>query len=864
MKNLMKRVTSILLLGIFVLSSMPIIQVSASAKYTTALMSNILYKIGCVDNENGIDEEISIREFMQNAHRLQGFNDEVITESNDKIALMQAVRVLVDSLGYKIKVKDDYDYMLIAKQIGLLEGISSGQNDIIKKGTAHALLFNALSIKHFERSAFGSKEDYEEVDKTFLKNVFNIRKIDGVIESIQQNSSVISKDRVIVSTKEYGKVSLYYNKLDIYNSIGINATMFVKLQNTNIYDITESDLSGGSILGYARNHSDVVTVKKGDIVSYDPLNDKLNYKDSADNKYVISTLDNITVVYNGKVTTTNTTLNGSVAGSTNFVDNNNDGIYDYAVIWDYYDLFVDAAYPESKTYRSKYSLYGRLLEISTGKNFKFDADKFNYIIEKDGVRQEPKVIKKGDVLNLAVSEDKKFVKVIVTSTKVEGAVSEMSLVTKSATELNLTDSYIIIAEKKYKLSKDYYTAVKVNNIELPYKLMDTGKFYTNFEGKIAYSDMAVPADKYGYLLDASTSGGINDTVKIKLLDKESIWQIYELNSKITINSNSVKASKIASEGYTTLFLKNGTALTATPQLVQYTLTEDNKINTLRIAKTGYDFYNFSMDNDYTVNTRKYLSKGDQIGDAYLTTDTLVFNIDGPVTDEDSYSVANKDLFVDKDYSYSAKIYDRDKDSNTAVIVNFGPKAVVNQKTKLAVIKNISQGINAAGDTRTKVSFYQDKEEKSLFLSNEVEIKRIVTSPDSKVIELFPAKTAIPSTLPISDLVTGTVFQYSMKNSEEIGSILITANLNDSLSDFTIGDMETSDKFMAIYGSATDVRTVTIGVRNIMYKVDENVNVYLYDKATKKTFTIDLSSIEKDSKVLIKLTDCKVTDIIKIK
>lgn len=861
MKNLMKRVTSILLLGIFVLSSMPIIQVSASAKYQAALMSNILYKIGCVDNENGMDEEMSIREFMQNAHRLQGLNDEVITESNDRIALIQAVRVLVDSLGYKIKVKDDYDYMLIAKQIGLLEGISSSQNDIIKKGTAHALLFNSLSIKHFERSAFGSKEDYQEGDKTFLKNVFNIRKIDGVVESIQQNSSIISKDQVIVSTKEYGKVSLYYNTLDIYNSIGISATLFVKLQNTNIYDITEADLSGGSILGYARNHSDVVTVKKGDIVSYDATNKKLNYKDSADNKYVISTSDSITVVYNGKVTTTNTTLNGSVAGSTNFVDNNNDGIYDYAVIWDYYDLYVDAAYPESKTYRSKYSLYGRLLEISTGKNFKFDADKFDYIVEKDGVRQEPKVIKKGDVLNLAVSEDKKFVKVVITSNKVEGAVSEMSLVTKSATELNLTDSYIIIAEKKYKLSKDYYTAVKVNNIELPYKLMDTGKFYTNFEGKIAYSDMAVPADKYGYLLEASLSTGVSDTVKIKLLDKESNWQIYELNSKISINGTSVKASKIASDGYANLFSKNGSALTATPQLVQYTLTEDTKINTLRIAKTGYDFYNFSMDNDYTVNTRKYLSKGDQIGDAYLTTDTLVFNIDDSksLTDEDTYSVTNKDLFTDKT-SYRTLIYDKDKDSNTAVIVNYGAKAVVNQQTKLAVIKSVSQGVNAKGDTRTKVNFYQNKEEKSLFLSSDVEIKMLDKTDALKVITV--ATPIIPPS--ISDLVTGTVFQYSLKNSDEIGSIIITANLNDTLSDFTIGDMETSDKFMAVYGSATSVRTVTIGVRGIMYKVDENVNVYLYDKSTKKTFTIDLSSIENDSKVLVKLTNCKVTDIIKIK
>jgi len=275
-----------------------------------------------------------------------------------------------------------------------------------------------------------------------------------------------------------------------------------------------------------------------------------------------------------------------------------------------------------------------------------------------------------------------------------------------------------------------------------------------------------------------------------------------------------------------------------------------------------------MDNDYTVNTRKYLSKGDQIGDAYLTTDTLVFNIDDKkvLTDEDTYSVTNKDLFTDKD-SYRTLIYDKDKDSNTAVIVNYGPKAVVNQKTPLSIVKSISQGVTVDGESKTKVTFYENKEEKSFFISSNVTIKKLKSLNSSKVLVLYPADPPDPTDpepLPtISDLVKGTAFQYSMKNSEEIGSITLTANLNNLSTDFVIGDMETSDKYMVAYGKAS-ARTTTVGVSGIMYKVDEKVNVYLYDKSIQKTFDIELSSIENDSMILVKLTNCKVTDIIKIK
>ncbi len=219
---------------------------------------------------------------------------------------------------------------------------------------------------------------------------------------------------------------------------------------------------------------------------------------------------------------------------------------------------------------------------------------------------------------------------------------------------------------------------------------------------------------------------------------------------------------------------------------------------------------------------------------------MVFNIDTSkaLDDEKAYTVTNKSLFVDKKVT-PVIVYDKDKDFYAAAIVSFGPAAEVNKQSKLSIVKSISSAINSKGEQKTKITFYENKEEKSLLLSDDVNS---------------------------NDMKKGVAFQYSMKNSEEIGTVLITADLNAMPAYYIDGNMEVSDKYMVVYGKA-NVRTETIGVKTDVeskYKVDENTNVYQYDRSTQKTSIIELSSIENDSNVLVKVTSCKVTDIIKIK
>ena len=175
--------------------------------------------------------------------------------------------------------------------------------------------------------------------------------------------------------------------------------------------------------------------------------------------------------------------------------------------------------------------------------------------------------------------------------------------------------------------------------------------------------------------------------------------------------------------------------------MQYRVTSDDKIDRIKTPKIGHDADSFTLDHDYTTNTKRYLSKGDQIGDSYITSNTLVFNIDDskPLTSKDSYSVTNKDYFVDKT-SYRIYIYDKDKDFNSDAVVVYGPKSVVNQQTKLSVVKSLSVALNSKEETKTKVTFIQNNEEKSYLL------------PDSVNTE---------------NLQKGVVFQYSLKNSYEI-------------------------------------------------------------------------------------------------
>lgn len=839
----MKRLISILLIATFVLTAVSAIGVSAAPKYTTSFMTSLLYDIGCVDNVNGMDEQITLREFEQSANRLRGFDGESITDSNDNVALIQAVRVLVDNLGYKVKLKNytDYDYIVCANQIGLLRNMTKNQNEIITKSDAHILLFNALTIRHLERTSFGSSETYEESEKTFLKDVFNVRIVSGIVVGVHQSIGSSAKETVRILTSDYGTVGFTFGSLDIYNSLGMRVSAYVKLSSKNSGEITSDDLDGEAIFSYINDTNEIFTVKRSDLLSYDADANQIEYKDSNNRVFTKSTADDITVIYNGKVSDTNTTLKGTIDGFTHFIDNNNDGRFDYAVIWDLHEFYVDAAYTETKTIRSKFNLKGSLLELSSGKNFKIDKDKYFFIIEKGGKRHNIKDIKKGDVLSIAISEDKKFVKISIFSNVVEGKIEEMVLVKSSDTELNLSDTVLVINEKSYKLSKEFYNGVKTSSGMLPYKIGNSGKFFLNYDGKIAYADISVSKDKYGYILEATASSSLNASVRVNILTSDNEWIIYELDDHVTLNSDRLKKSEIARNGFTGIFNKTADDIEAVRQLVQYRVTSDDKIDRIKTPKIGHDADSFTLDHDYTTNTKRYLSKGDQIGDSYITSNTLVFNIDDskPLTSKDSYSVTNKDYFVDKT-SYRIYIYDKDKDFNSDAVVVYGPKSVVNQQTKLSVVKSLSVALNSKEETKTKVTFIQNNEEKSYLL------------PDSVNTE---------------NLQKGVVFQYSLKNSDEILQVDIIDDLN-SLSDYYItGDMEVSDKFMLVYGTA-NVRTSTIGVKtndsNMRYKVDDSTSIYQYDKSTKKISFIDLSSIENDSKVLVKITNCKATDIIKIK
>lgn len=466
-----------------------------------------------LENEYFIDLDKSPKKMIINYFVQMGLlsvNNDRMFEPDRAILKTEAIKILVDILGYKPLVQEKGGYTLgylqIANRIGINCSDTSGE---LSCAEAYNLLAEALEIPIYDPKVFA--EDYVEYETsesvTLLTEYHSIYSAIGYLRSvgaISLDSKPVNKDQILVGNEIFSfddemlitleEMLGLYVEVFYFSNDGISdkTVAFVeKEENKNIEEISIKNINGLTD------------------------NYELEYFTVGTNKTKSFHIDRgARVIYNGKLETydTKNLLNSLTNGYVRLLDINNDGGYEYCVVKDYTDFVVGYIDAETMTVFNKLDYSSITLsecEQYIVKDVLNSGVSFDFIAENN-------------VLSVAKSIDGSVIDIILCSNSVNGTVEFV----KNAGE---------------------YTVAKINGAE--YEIADTalhrtaikpgivGNFYLNSYGQISYVLLKV-SDDYRYVFAYQgmyVEQGIDGNMKMKVMETNGAKKILEASDAVRVD-----------------------------------------------------------------------------------------------------------------------------------------------------------------------------------------------------------------------------------------------------------------------------------------------------------------------------------------
>ncbi|MBQ2889617.1 MAG: S-layer homology domain-containing protein, partial [Clostridia bacterium] len=152
--------------------------------------------------------------------------DSLFFNPDVKLVLKDAIKILLDSMGYKeyASVKGDglSGYMELCTRLKMSNGISTGFNDALTRGEAAILLSNAIDINIMEiNGVVGDDFSYEVSEtRTIISQMRNIYKVKGTVIANEFTSINQSGATNYAAVKIDSELYLQGNT-DIYKELGM-------------------------------------------------------------------------------------------------------------------------------------------------------------------------------------------------------------------------------------------------------------------------------------------------------------------------------------------------------------------------------------------------------------------------------------------------------------------------------------------------------------------------------------------------------------------------------------------------------------------------------------------------------------------
>lgn len=441
---------------------------------------------------------------------------------DDIILIEHTKSVLMSVLGY-----NKFDSLYKTSGVNLMKNVGQAENGTANQEIVYKMVFNALNTKVLEYNGL----EYEISDETMLEKVFKIKKVRGIVTADEITSldktDAAGDDRIMIDNTiyyYYGNEQLIGNRVEAYyREDGDKSPEILVIEKKNYKEITVSDVDIES-----------AELKNGVKLSYSIGDDKIR---------TITTINNPTIIFNGKVidfadvTAEDFCLsNGEITLIKNG-DNNND--YNVVVISNGVSVMVKGVSYSENTVYFEYGV--KINGIQTEKMSFYRAvndGKFKLTDDNNEARQFSD-IKKGCVLTIYKAPgNEKEISAVVSNHSVNGVIT--------LKENGTNDNIIIeIDGTRYRISKEYQSYT--SSVKGEFKLGIEGTFYLNERNKIVYSNVISGGEKiYGYLVNMGVVDGFDKNVSMKVFTEKNKMEIFPLKDRVIFNEGGVHHGKIDS------------------------------------------------------------------------------------------------------------------------------------------------------------------------------------------------------------------------------------------------------------------------------------------------------------------------------
>ena len=615
------------------------------------------------------------------------------------ILLQDAYKVIVNLLGYgeRAKARGGYPsgYIAQAAAIGLSEKTNGKNADDAIRADIFQLAANALDIGMPSEESVGVSGISYTVDKdntlrTKLLEKKDLFEGEGLITACY--SSYLTNPVKSIKTDE---IEIDGKRYRIGNTA---AKGYFGMQV--VFTAYEDRVSGERTLTAIAPHKKVQTIKVTDKSFIGCQNYTLSYIGDSDKIKEIKINPAAAVIYNNRPLSYPaeiTVENGSV----NLYDNDNDELYDVALIFDYISVPVENVNESGESIRLKagMSFDGRGIISLDMENKDFQTCLFRSNGESVALSE----VTGGGVVSVLKSRDGSYLGLIFSDSTLNGVITEIG------------EDYIGIDGGSYQTEGAGF------NLDEDISVGSDVAVYLNFDGRIAYVEAHKDENSgYGYII-AKKQGVIGARVQLQMVTEGSVSMIEEdpdndpstdNNEKVLVAQNGALKIFDASDGIKIdgVRTKDADAI-PTQRVMKYKLGSDGTVTELITPKLA--------DND----RKKYYDATDNVfgktlGEPFgIGEKSVVICVPSNSVSSDEDYLATVKMNDGQQYTVSGYDID-DADCNVGLLViaenmEYDDKGVIGVGTKIAVVKSVKTVADGSGGERMKIVLLTEGMEKQL-------------------------------------------------------------------------------------------------------------------------------------------------------
>jgi len=633
---------------------------------------------------------------------------------DDAVKYEQAVTMIMRTLGYEpfAAANGGYPtgYLAAAQRYGLTKNVSNAVSGTdANRGTIAQLLYNGIDTPLMAQSGWGSDIKYEIYDgtsgkeyKTLMSENLGVVKIKGVV--VENATTKLDGEKGSIDTTKEPAVAV--NVEDVYDTTNKDfpsASEAPKKYLTGDSDI--ADFLGYRVIFYVMEDEDsedyvVISCAKdsatndtveftldqyagldGDVIEY--------YKNATDNKTTELELDDADVVYNyvggykadavfDKIVKADSAFGGKVT----LIDNDNKNGYDVAIV----EIGVSAVVDEVTKSKVVLKEAAALATEGSISSILIDEDAEDEIIVyvKDGAVISPADLVEWDVITIVANNRDAKVKFI----EVIGSTVSGSVASRKASDTSDTGYAYKIVNSYYDIASSAYDADKI-------EVGGAGVFYIDNYGKIVafVEDETVvggSAKNYAFVMEYGTKTEFNKTTaQIRLLTANGI-DIYDVAKEFELDGADGSLAAIDTELLDTVIQYKVNSAGEIKSIV----TADNAGDDFEELETtdefvSYEAEDFDLDGDVDADAKVFILGGKS--GSWSTTTSFVGTL-ADLEDKGEY-------IVDK--------YFTGKGEECDIVVIKAGYAKAGASSTIAVLTEISEGVNEAEEDAFMLSFYKD-------------------------------------------------------------------------------------------------------------------------------------------------------------